>query len=170
MKEQKQLIYKDIQSPVGLIRVIASDKGLVAIIWEGENYKRTKLSEPVKDENHPILLQTEKQLNEYFENKRTTFSIPLDFEGTEFQVRVWEALLKIPYGITKTYGELAKILGNIKAVRAVGGALNKNPISIIVPCHRVVGASGKLVGFAGGLENKSILLDLEQGFMMPSLF
>lgn len=170
MKEQKQLIYKDVQSPVGLIRVIASDKGLVAIIWEGENYKRTKLSEPVKDENHPILLQTEKQLNEYFENKRTTFDIPLDFEGTEFQVRVWEALLKIPYGITKTYGELAKILGDIKAVRAVGGALNKNPISIIVPCHRVVGASGELVGFAGGLKNKSILLDLEQGFTMPSLF
>lgn len=170
MKEQKLLIYKDIPSPVGLIRIIASDRGLVAVIWEGENYKRTKLSVPVKDENHPILLQTEKQLNEYFENKRTSFDIPLDFNGTEFQVRVWEALLKIPYGVTKTYGELAKILGDIKAVRAVGGALNKNPISIIVPCHRVVGASGKLVGFAGGLENKSILLDLEQGFTMPSLF
>lgn len=141
MKEQKQLIYKDVPSPVGLIRVIVSDKGLVAIIWEGENYKRTKLSEPIKDDENPILLLTEKQLNEYFENKRTTFDIPLDFEGTEFQVRVWEALLKIPYGVTKTYGELAKILGDIKAVRAVGGALNKNPISIIVPCHRVVGAS-----------------------------
>ena len=170
MKEPKQLIYKDVPSPVGLIRVIASDKGLVAIIWEGENYKRTKLSPPERQDHHPILLQTEKELNEYFEKKRTTFDIPLDFKGTEFQVRVWEALLKIPYGVTKTYGELAKILGDIKAVRAVGGALNKNPISIIVPCHRVVGASGKLVGFAGGLENKSILLDLEQGFTMPSLF
>ncbi|WP_415327656.1 methylated-DNA--[protein]-cysteine S-methyltransferase [Chryseobacterium sp. MMS23-Vi53] len=170
MEEQKQLMYKDIPSPVGLIRVIASDQGLVAIIWEGENYNRTKLPEPVKDENHPILLETEKQLNEYFENKRTVFDIPLDFKGTEFQVRVWKALLKIPYGVTKTYGELAKILGYIKAVRAVGGALNKNPISIIVPCHRVIGASGKLVGFAGGLKNKSILLDLEQGFTMPSLF
>ncbi|WP_275143390.1 methylated-DNA--[protein]-cysteine S-methyltransferase [Elizabethkingia meningoseptica] len=80
------------------------------------------------------------------------------------------ALLKIPYGVTKTYGDLARILGDIKAVRAVGGALNKNPISIIVPCHRVVGTSGNLVGFAGGLNNKSILLDLEQGFTMPSLF
>ncbi len=170
MENQKQLLYKDVPSPVGLIRVITSDKGLVAIIWEGENYKRTKLSEPVKDDEHPILLQTEQQLNEYFENKRTTFNVPLDFKGTDFQVRVWEALLKIPYGVTKTYGELAKILGDIKAIRAVGGALNKNPISVIVPCHRVVGASGKLVGFAGGLENKSILLDLEQGFTMPSLF
>ncbi|VXB14965.1 MULTISPECIES: methylated-DNA--[protein]-cysteine S-methyltransferase [Chryseobacterium] len=170
MKNKKQLSYKDIPSPVGLIRAIASDKGLVAIIWEGEDYKRTKLSVPVQENNHPILLQTEKQLSEYFENKRTTFEIPLDFKGTEFQVKVWEALLKIPYGATKTYGDLAKILGDIKAVRAVGGALNKNPISIIVPCHRVVGASGKLVGFAGGLENKSILLDLECGFTIPSLF
>lgn len=170
MENKEQLNYKDIPSPVGLIRAIASDKGLVAIIWEGEDYKRTKLSVPVQENNHQILLQTEKQLNEYFENKRTTFEIPLDFKGTEFQVKVWEALLKIPYGATKTYGDLAKILGDIKAVRAVGGALNKNPISIIVPCHRVVGASGKLVGFAGGLENKSILLDLECGFTIPSLF
>ncbi|WP_317173905.1 methylated-DNA--[protein]-cysteine S-methyltransferase [Chryseobacterium potabilaquae] len=142
----------------------------MAIIWEGENYKRTQLSEPARDNEHPILLQAEQQLNEYFEHRRTTFDVPLDFKGTEFQVKVWKALLKIPYGVTKTYGELAKILGDIKAVRAVGGALNKNPISIIVPCHRVVGASGKLVGFAGGLENKWILLDLEQGFTMPSLF
>ncbi|MBK1895621.1 methylated-DNA--[protein]-cysteine S-methyltransferase [Chryseobacterium paridis] len=168
--EDKKLVYKDISSPVGLIRTIASDQGLVAIIWEGEDYKRTKLSVPVREDQHPILVQTEKELKEYFENKRRTFDIPLDFKGTEFQVKVWEALLKIPYGVIKTYGELAKILGDIKAVRAVGGALNKNPISIIVPCHRVVGASGKLVGFAGGLENKSILLDLEKGFRMPSLF
>ncbi|MCL1675005.1 methylated-DNA--[protein]-cysteine S-methyltransferase [Elizabethkingia meningoseptica] len=123
-----------------------------------------------KDDKHPILIQTEKELNEYFNNKRTTFDIPLDFKGTEFQIRVWEALLNIPYGVTKSYGDLARILGDIKAVRAVGGALNKNPISIIVPCHRVVGISGNLVGFAGGLNNKSILLDLEQGFTMPSLF
>lgn len=170
MENRTPLIYKDVASSVGVIRVISSEAGLVAIIWEGEDYKRTKLSEPVRDDEHPILLQTEQQLNEYFQNKRTAFDIPLDFRGTEFQIRVWEALLKIPYGVTKTYGELAKILGDIKAVRAVGGALNKNPISIIVPCHRVVGASGKLVGFAGGLENKSILLDLEQGFTMPKLF
>lgn len=170
MENRKPLIYKDVPSSVGVIRVISSDRGLVAIIWEGEDYKRTKLSEPVRDDEHPLLLKAEQQLNEYFQNKRTAFDIPLDFRGTEFQIRVWEALLKIPYGLTKTYGELAKILGDSKAVRAVGGALNKNPISIIVPCHRVVGASGKLVGFAGGLDNKSILLDLEQGFTMPKLF
>ncbi|ASW74310.1 cysteine methyltransferase [Chryseobacterium piperi] len=170
MMDDKKLMYKDVPSPVGLIRVIASDQGLVAVLWEGEDYKRTKLSAPVREDLHPVLLQAEAELKEYFENKRRIFDIPLDFKGTDFQIKVWEALLKIPYGMTKTYGELAKILGDIKAVRAVGGALNKNPISIIVPCHRVVGASGKLVGFAGGLENKSILLDLEKGFRMPSLF
>lgn len=167
---QKALAYKDIPSPVGLIRLIASDQGLVAILWEGEDYVRTKLEAPSRDEGHPILLQTEKELQEYFARTRTSFNIPLDLEGTDFQLKVWEALLQIPYGITKTYGELARLLGDIKAVRAVGGALNKNPVSIIVPCHRVVGASGKLVGFAGGLENKSILLALEQQMTMPTLF
>lgn len=170
MENSEQLVYKDVQSPVGNIRLIASDKGLVAILWEGEDYKRTKLSVPVRQHESPVLLQTEKQLKEYFESKRKVFEIPLDFKGTEFQIKVWEALLKIPYGITKTYGDLARILGDIKAVRAVGGALNKNPVSIIVPCHRIVGASGKLVGFAGGIENKSVLLDLERGFTIPTLF
>lgn len=170
MEDHKKLRYKDVHSPVGLIRLITSDKGLVAVLWEGEDYKRTKLSIPVREDDDPILLQAENQLTEYFENKRKTFDVPLDFKGTDFQVKVWEALLQIPYGVTKTYGDLARLLGDIKAVRAVGGALNKNPVSIIVPCHRVVGASGKLVGFAGGLGNKSILLDLEKGFTIPTLF
>jgi methylated-DNA-[protein]-cysteine S-methyltransferase len=155
------MVYKDMASPVGRIRLIATEVGLAAILWEGEDYTRTKLPAPERDDNAAILLETEKQLREYFEKKRTMFDVPLDFKGTAFQVKVWEALLRIPYGVTKTYGELARLLGDIKAVRAVGGALNKNPVSIIVPCHRVVGAAGKLVGFAGGLENKSILLDLE---------
>ncbi|GAB3504957.1 methylated-DNA--[protein]-cysteine S-methyltransferase [Emticicia fontis] len=170
MKEDTVLVYKDIQSPVGFIRLIASHSGLVAILWEGEDYKRTKLPDAIRNDNAPILLQTEQQLKEYFEKKRRVFDIPLDFRGTEFQVRVWEALMAIPYGLTKSYGELARLLGDIKAVRAVGGALNKNPISIIVPCHRVVGASGKLVGFAGGLENKPTLLYLENGIRTPTLF
>ncbi|WP_275143323.1 methylated-DNA--[protein]-cysteine S-methyltransferase [Elizabethkingia meningoseptica] len=105
MEDPKQLVYKDVASPVGLVRAIASNKGLVAIIWEGEDYKRTKLSVPVKDDKHPILIQTEKELNEYFNNKRTTFDIPLDFKGTEFQIRVWEAFLK---GKTKCKGPEAE--------------------------------------------------------------
>ncbi len=164
------LSYKDIPSPVGHIRLIANDEGLVAILWEGEDYRRTKLTTPQLNPEHPILLQTAQQLTEYFRLERHTFDIPLALEGTPFQLRVWNALLDIPYGITKTYGELAKLLGDIKAVRAVGGALNKNPISIIVPCHRVVGTSGKLVGFAGGLNNKSVLLDLETTYTQPKLF
>jgi len=170
MEGHKQLVYKDMSSPVGAIRIIASETGLAAILWEAEHYKRTKLSSPVRDDNAPILLQAAEQLKEYFAKERMVFDVPLDFKGTPFQVRVWEALMEIPYGVTKTYGELARLLGDIKTVRAVGGALNKNPISIIVPCHRVVGASGKLVGFAGGLENKSILLDLENTYKMPTLF
>ncbi|BAV07927.1 methylated-DNA-[protein]-cysteine S-methyltransferase [Filimonas lacunae] len=170
MSEHERLVYKDMLSPVGFIRLIATDTGLAAILWEGEDYTRTKLPAPERDDQAVILLQTEQQLKEYFDKKRRVFDIPLDFRGTAFQIRVWEALLNIPYGVTKTYGELARLLGDIKAVRAVGGALNKNPISIVVPCHRVVGAAGKLVGFAGGLDNKSILLDLENEYKAPTLF
>jgi len=170
METNQRIVYKDVMSPVGLIRLIASGKGLMAVLWEGENYTGTKLPEAVPDDEDPILTQAGQQLKEYFAKERTVFSIPLDLKGTAFQLSVWNTLLGIPYGSTKTYGALARQLGDIKAVRAVGGALNKNPVAIIVPCHRVVGASGKLVGFAGGLENKSILLDLENGHKMPTLF
>ncbi|PZF71136.1 cysteine methyltransferase [Taibaiella soli] len=169
-EENKRLTYKDMPSPVGCLRLIASEAGLTAVLWEGENYQRTKLIDPERDDNNSILLQTEQQLDGYFRKERVEFDLPLDFKGTEFQVKVWQALLEIPYGATKTYGELARLLGDLKAVRAVGGALNKNPISIIVPCHRIVGTSGKLVGFAGGLENKAMLLELESGHRAPKLF
>jgi methylated-DNA-[protein]-cysteine S-methyltransferase len=102
-----------------------------------------------------------------FREKRTTFDIPLDYYGTDFQMNVWNALLTIPYGATKTYGDIARLLGDIKTVRAVGGALNKNPISIIVPCHRVVGTSGSW-WFCWGLRNKSLLLDLESSLRTPT--
>jgi methylated-DNA-[protein]-cysteine S-methyltransferase len=170
METNQRIVYKDVMSPVGLIRLIASGKGLMAVLWEGENYTGTKLPEAVPDHEDRVLMQAGQQLKEYFAKERKAFNIPLDLKGTEFQLRVWNALSDIPYGTTKTYGALARQLGDIKAVRAVGGALNKNPVAIIVPCHRVVGASGKLVGFAGGLENKSILLDIENGHKMPTLF
>lgn len=170
MDTNQHIVYKDVTSPVGLIRLIASGVGLMAVLWEGENYTRTKLPEAVPDHKDPILMRAEQQLGEYFAKQRKIFDIPLDLKGTQFQVSVWNALLGIPYGTTQTYGALARKLGDIKAVRAVGGALNKNPVAIIVPCHRVVGASGKLVGFAGGLKNKSILRDIENGYKMPTLF
>ncbi|MGJ1430599.1 methylated-DNA--[protein]-cysteine S-methyltransferase [Sphingobacterium spiritivorum] len=168
--ENNKSEYKDMPSPLGVIRLVATDVGLAAILWEGEDYSRAKLSTPERNDQNPILLKTEQQLKEYFAKARTTFDIPLDFSGTEFQKKVWNALLNVPFGKTKTYGELARVLGDIKAVRAVGGALNKNPIAIIVPCHRIVGASGKMIGFAGGIANKTILLHLENKYKMPSLF
>jgi methylated-DNA-[protein]-cysteine S-methyltransferase len=156
------LAYKMMHSPVGKLKLVASDKGLVAILWQNDKPSRVRLNELVEDARHPILLDTEQQLGEYFAGKRKTFSVPLDMRGTSFQKDVWEALLAIPFGETRSYGQLAKQLGNPQAVRAVGAANGRNPISIIVPCHRVIGSSGKLTGFAGGLENKAQLLNLEE--------
>ncbi len=115
---------------------------------------------------HPVLLQVRQQLEEYFEGNRQRFDIPLDFAGTEFQKLVWTELLKIPYGQTRSYGQIAQAIGRPKAMRAVGAANGRNPISIIAPCHRVIGASGALTGFAGGLDNKTILLNLEKNIQL----
>ena len=108
------------------------------------------------------MIETRRQLQEYFAGQRNVFDLPLDFAGTDFQKKVWQALLNIPYGQTRSYRDIAEQVGNIKAVRAVGAANGKNPISIIAPCHRVIGRSGKLVGFAGGLDKKEILLNIER--------
>ena len=156
-----QLSFMEMSSPVGLLKLVANENALVAVLWENENPKRVRLAELIEDRQHPILLETQKQLNEYFAGQRQKFELTLDFEGTEFQQKVWQALLSIPFGETRSYKDIAEQIGNVKAVRAVGAANGKNPISIIAPCHRVVGANGKLVGFAGGLENKDILLKLE---------
>lgn len=153
--------FKTMDSPVGNIKLIASDQGLAAILWENDDPNRVKILATVEQVHHPILMETEQQLNEYFKGQRKIFSVPLEFIGTDFQKSVWEGLLTIPYGETRTYAQLAIQLGNLKAVRAVGAANGKNPISIITPCHRVIGASGSLVGFAGGLANKALLLNLE---------
>lgn len=155
-------VYKTMKSPVGKLKLIASDKGLAAILWENDKPNRVKLKTTSENKNHPILLQAECQLNEYFEGKRTNFSLALNLVGTDFQRKVWQALLTIPFGETRSYGQLAKQIGNAKGSRAVGAANGKNPISIIVPCHRVIGASGKLTGFAGGLKTKADLLNLEE--------
>ena len=156
-----ELAFMEMPSPVGILKLVATKNALVAVLWENENPKRVRLAELIEQVDHPILLATQKQLSEYFAGTRQRFDLPLDFEGTEFQKRVWQALLDIPFGETRSYRDIAEQVGNIKAVRAVGAANGKNPISIIAPCHRVVGASGKLVGFAGGLDNKAILLKLE---------
>ena len=158
-----KLAYMLINSPVGELKLIASDKGLVAILWENDDPKRVRLGDSREEKEHPILVKAARQLDEYFAGKRSSFSVPLDMRGTQFQKSVWEALLRIPFGEKRSYSELARGLGNAQAARAVGAANGRNPISIIVPCHRVVGSTGQLTGFAGGLETKACLLELEQG-------
>lgn len=154
-------VYKTMKSPVGELKLVASDKGLAAILWENDNPRRVRLTPASEDKNHPVLIEAERQLKDYFSGKRKSFSVKLDFKGTDFQKKVWAALLTIPFGETRSYGQIAKQIKNPKAVRAVGAANGKNPISIIAPCHRVIGSTGKLTGFAGGLEAKARLLELE---------
>lgn len=149
------------KSPVGVLKLIASDKGLAAILWENDDPKRVRLEAIIEDKGHPVLLEAEKQLNDYFAGKLKNFLLKLDFVGTDFQKQVWEALLTIPFGETRSYSQIAEQIGKPKAYRAVGTAIGKNPISIIAPCHRVIGSDGKLTGFAGGLGVKRCLLDLE---------
>jgi methylated-DNA-[protein]-cysteine S-methyltransferase len=156
------LFHKFITSPVGKLKLVASDKGLVAILWENDNPRRVPLTSSVEDDQQKILVEVERQLNQYFTGERRSFSLPLDMRGTPFQKDVWEALLSIPFGETRSYGQLAKQIGRSSASRAVGAANGRNPISIIVPCHRVIGSSGNLTGFAGGLETKATLLDMEK--------
>lgn len=154
-------LYKWINVPIGPIKLVASDKGLVGLLWEDDKPKRTHFEPQQLDEKHPILLEAEQQLNEFFAGQRTVFKLPLDFKGTAFQKAVWSALLTVPFGETRTYGDIAKAINNSKAVRAVGAANGRNPIAIICPCHRIIGADGSLTGFAGGLKIKAALLELE---------
>lgn len=156
-----QLYFKYMDSPVGQLQIVAHNQALVAVKWDTEDPRRLRLASLLEHPTHPILLKVEQQLHEYFQGQRQVFDLPLDLAGTAFQQQVWQALQTIPYGETRSYKEIAEQIGNIKAVRAVGAANGKNPISIIVPCHRVIGASGQLVGFAGGLGYKQTLLSIE---------
>lgn len=160
---EESCFYKIITSSLGDLILVVSDAGLKLVLfhpgddkWK-ENYTKLRHSE-----YHALLLRTEKQLNEYFRHKRTEFDIPIAFEGTEFQKNAWRCLLKIPYGRTICYSEQAKMIGDAKKARAIGMANGKNPISIIVPCHRVIGKDGALAGYTGGLDKKAFLLNFEK--------
>jgi len=168
--EAKKYFSKRVDSPVGELKLVASHDGLAAILWKNDSPRRVRLDNVVADENHPVLLETARQLSEYFAGQRKVFALKLDFVGTPFQRRVWAALLTIPFGETRSYGEIAKQIGSPAAVRAVGAANGRNPISIVTPCHRVIGSTGKLTGFAGGLDAKAHLLALEvpQSELLPS--
>lgn len=149
------------KSPIGNLKLVGSERGLAAILWEKEKPNRVPLKIVAEDKKLPILVEAEQQLKEYFTKKRTKFDLELDFNGTDFQKKVWKALLNIPFGKTVSYSEIAKKIGSPKASRAVGAANGRNPISIIAACHRVIGSSGKLTGYAGGMEAKAHLLRLE---------
>lgn len=142
-------------SKIGPLYLVASEKGVVGVYWQKQ---AVPLVKPTADN---LLVQTILELEEYFEGTRTKFSVPFDLRGTEFQKSVWKQLLKIPYGTTTTYTAIAKKIKNPKAVRAVGAANGKNPLCVLIPCHRVVGSNGSLTGFSGGLKIKQQLLDLE---------
>ena len=155
-----------LDSPVGPLTVVASDAGLRAVLWpaDGAGGERQRVPVPgtVEDDDHPVLVDARRQLAEYFTGERTDFDLPLDPVGTPFQQSAWTALLTIPFGETITYGEQARRMGDGRKARAVGAANGKNPLSIVVPCHRVVGSDGSLTGFAGGVETKAWLLAHER--------
>ena len=155
------LFYKEMPSAVGKLKLVASANALVAVLWEKEYADRVKLETAKLDRRHPILLETERQLGEYFAGARSQFELPLELRGSDFQNKVWRALTEIPFGQTISYFDLAKMIGSPKASRAVGAANGKNPLAIVIPCHRVIGTDGTLTGFAGGLETKAMLLTLE---------
>jgi methylated-DNA-[protein]-cysteine S-methyltransferase len=161
-------VYTRIDSPVGELWLIASDRGLHAILWQEDTDEQSETAALLrKDPNHPILKRAAAQLREYFAGRRTEFDIKLAPEGTPFQKQVWLELRKIPYGRTISYGEQARRLGDAKKARAVGTANSRNPISIIVPCHRVIANNGDLSGFGGGVDKKRFLLDLERQLLQP---
>jgi methylated-DNA-[protein]-cysteine S-methyltransferase len=151
-------------SPLGPLTLRGGPDGLRAIEFPGRD------GAPVPDEHAPAAFEEPvRQLEEYFAGERKAFDLPLDLHGTPFQRAVWERLLEIPYGSTTTYGELARELGRPDRARAVGAAVGRTPVPIVVPCHRVVGADGSLTGYGGGLERKSALLALERHAVQPSL-
>lgn len=155
------LRFTTMPSPVGDLTLVASDTGLTAILWQNDDPERVRLGAMIEDRDDPILDLAARELAGYFAGTLTRFTVPLDFRGTEFQKSVWAALLTIPFGETRSYGEIARQIGRPTASRAVGAANGRNPISIIAPCHRVIGSNGALTGFAGGLAAKALLLGIE---------
>jgi len=152
-----------LSTPIGELTLTASDTALTGVAFPSWRHRRARAR---RDTMSEVLGRAKDQLTEYFTGTRTTFDIPLDAAGSEFERRVWDLLRAIPYGATTTYGELAKRLGSTKEARAVGAANGTNPIPIIVPCHRVIGANGDLIGFGGGIERKRWLLQHEGALLL----
>lgn len=150
-----------VESPVGPLTLVARGDRLAAVLWPQDAPGRVCLDTLQAMPAHAVLQRAQRQLDEYFAGRRYRFDLPLAFTGTDFQRAVWQALLSIPYGQTRSYAQIAEQIGRPTAIRAVGAANGRNPISIIAPCHRVIGSGGALTGFAGGLATKHHLLALE---------
>lgn len=173
MNHRSFLYYDSFETPLGAMTVLANDEGVCRIdfghcedriasyqSWKKKHFLKGEL---VYDPQHKYVLQTKDELLQYFDGKRSSFTVPLNCYGTEFQRKVWRTLLhNVPFGETRSYKEIATSMLTPKAIRAVGGAVNKNPFAIIVPCHRIIGSNGKLVGYAGGVDKKQKLLDFEK--------
>ena len=155
------MIYDTYDSPLGKMVLCCDDTGLTAVIFTGQTYADRHIPQDAIAGTHSVLEQTKLWLSRYFRGEIPDSLPPIVLKGTPFQQQVWQALLQIPYGTTVTYGQLAKQLG-CKSAQAVGGAVGRNPISILIPCHRVVGADGSLTGYAGGVEKKEFLLAIEK--------
>lgn len=155
-------LYDTFSSPFGDIIISTNGTHITNFRFVGQRYFQDIPSEWVKNTEHSLLLTAKKQLQEYFAQERKAFDLPLLAEGTSFQEKVWQEVAKIPYGLLTTYRTIAEKIGNPKAVRAVGTAIGKNPICIVVPCHRVVSTQGAMAGYAGGIERKEKLLNLEK--------
>jgi methylated-DNA-[protein]-cysteine S-methyltransferase len=161
MKFNATPVRTNYRSPLGTMTVAATEQGLAGLWFEGQRHEPDHSAWP-EQADHPVLRQAMRQLDDYFAGRPAVFDLPLDLaRGTSFQQAVWQALLAIPRGATTSYGGLCRELGQPSAMRAVGAAVGRNPISIVVPCHRVLGADGSLTGYAGGLERKRALLRLE---------
>lgn len=150
-----------LESPVGALTLVASEHALVAVTWREQRAGHVPLAQALPASSHPVLEAAAGQLREYFAGARRVFDLPLELMGTDFQRQVWGALRRIPFGETRSYADIAREIGQPAAVRAVGAANGRNPIAIVVPCHRVIGSSGALTGFGGGLQAKARLLALE---------
>ena len=155
-------LYTEMKSPLGTLLLTAQDGALTGVHFPGEQHGRPKRPDWQRADDEPVLAAARAQLDEYFDGRRTAFDLPLAPRGTPFQQAVWRALVTVPFGATSTYGAIAAAIRRPTAVRAVGGAIGANPIGIVVPCHRIIGADGSLTGYAGGLDRKTKLLALER--------
>ena len=155
-------LFQKLSTPIGELTLVASQRGLRAVLWPTDEGRVPLPERLMPSTADPVLSSAARQLEQYFSRERTSFDLPLDLHGTEFQQSVWRSLQEIPYGQTWTYKKQAIQINRPKAVRAIGSANGKNPVSIVLPCHRVIGTNGSLTGFAGGLETKKQLLLLEE--------